>query len=195
MGGEPLLHPDIERICRIFRQYWNHCTQIEVVTNGLLLPKMPPSFFETLADHQIHCKITLHSTKFEEQINQNVRSLKSSFHVHDYTKAGDHQERYQIQSGKPVLFENNARNAYGFCYDKECTTLHDNKLYHCSCLCYMQQAHKSGVFHDERVLNYKAATPDMTDEQLQGWWDSDFHAACGVCPEKWTPVSLEERFK
>jgi len=62
-------------------------------------------------------------------------------------------------------------------------------------LCYLQKAHELGVIHDERVRNYKAATPDMTEQQLQEWWASDFHAVCSVCPEKWILVHPEEKFK
>jgi hypothetical protein len=53
----------------------------------------------------------------------------------------------------------------------------------------MQQAHALGVIDDARVLNYKAAPPDMTEEQLREWWTSDFHSVCEVCPERWMPVS------
>jgi organic radical activating enzyme len=196
MGGEPLLHPDIEQICRIFRRYWNHTAQIEVVTNGLLLDRMPPSFFETLAEYQIHCKITLHHKKFEKQINRNVQLLKSSFWIHNYTKDGDHLEKYHLRDGTPELFRSHAQDAYHLCFVKGmCTTLYENKLHHCSCLCYMQKAHALGVIDDARVLNYKAATPDMTEEQLREWWTSDFHSVCEVCPKRWVPVSSEEKFK
>ena len=44
LGGEPLLHPEINKLMNITRFYFPHTT-IDIITNGLLLDKMPDSFW------------------------------------------------------------------------------------------------------------------------------------------------------
>lgn len=45
MGGEPLLHPDIERFVAMARDLLPSSTEISLLTNGILLTKMPDSFW------------------------------------------------------------------------------------------------------------------------------------------------------
>ncbi|MBQ7630072.1 MAG: radical SAM protein [Selenomonadaceae bacterium] len=47
LGGEPLLNPELNEYIKLSRRLYPQA-QIYVVTNGILLPKMPESFFETL---------------------------------------------------------------------------------------------------------------------------------------------------
>ena len=47
LGGEPLLNPEINEYIKLSRRLYSQ-TIIHVVTNGILLPKMPEDFFETL---------------------------------------------------------------------------------------------------------------------------------------------------
>lgn len=49
MGGEPLLHPDIATLLRVFRAS-GLGDRVRLFTNGLLLPTMPEPFWEAL-DH------------------------------------------------------------------------------------------------------------------------------------------------
>jgi organic radical activating enzyme len=133
-GGEPLVHPDIEKIFCLFRRYWNHAEQIEVTTNGLVLEQMPDSFFATMAEYKIHCKVTLHHEKFRERIEQSVQRIIGSpdhcgYWIHDYAKDGDHVERYQVINNAPVFPRSDSRKAYHTCYCKEiCSTLFKNRL-------------------------------------------------------------------
>jgi hypothetical protein len=49
MGGEPLLHPQVNDFMRVTRECLPD-TRICVLTNGILVTKMPPEFWETLAE-------------------------------------------------------------------------------------------------------------------------------------------------
>lgn len=53
LGGEPLLHPDCAEFCKQARLLFNKNTVIRLVTNGILLPNQPDTFFKTLAEYNI----------------------------------------------------------------------------------------------------------------------------------------------
>jgi sulfatase maturation enzyme AslB (radical SAM superfamily) len=46
LGGEPLLHPEVIKLIDLTRKYFNRTTRIGLLTNGILLPKQPPEFWE-----------------------------------------------------------------------------------------------------------------------------------------------------
>ncbi len=50
LGGEPLLNPEINEYVKLSRQLYPY-SEIYVVTNAILLPKMPDDFFETLKEN------------------------------------------------------------------------------------------------------------------------------------------------
>lgn len=52
MGGEALLHPEVASLCMIARKQFPD-TRVCLMTNGLLVTKMAPEFWETLADTNI----------------------------------------------------------------------------------------------------------------------------------------------
>lgn len=52
LGGEPLLHPDVEAFLPPTRRIWPQA-RIHLVTNGLLLRRMPQRFWRTCRDHDI----------------------------------------------------------------------------------------------------------------------------------------------
>jgi MoaA/NifB/PqqE/SkfB family radical SAM enzyme len=49
LGGEPLLHPDVESFVREARRIFP-ATRLYVMTNGILVTRMPDSFWKTLHD-------------------------------------------------------------------------------------------------------------------------------------------------
>ena len=59
LGGEPLLHPQLEEILRTARALFPHAF-IDILTNAVLLPKQPPSFFATCRE----CDIVITTTKY-----------------------------------------------------------------------------------------------------------------------------------
>lgn len=57
LGGEPLLHPDINNVLKTVRQCLGY-SHIELFTNGILLNKMPQDFFETCYKNNIKIVIS-----------------------------------------------------------------------------------------------------------------------------------------
>ena len=59
LGGEPLLHPHLETVLHETRNYWKD-SHIELITNGLLLPKMKPSVFTALKQAKTEVAVSKH---------------------------------------------------------------------------------------------------------------------------------------
>jgi MoaA/NifB/PqqE/SkfB family radical SAM enzyme len=65
MGGEPLLHPKISRIIEIARTYFDG--PINIVTNGILLEKMKPDFWDACRINGICIIVTAYPLKLNHQ--------------------------------------------------------------------------------------------------------------------------------
>lgn len=63
LGGEPLLHRDLIRVLKCIREVYSR-SEIRVVTNGLLLPKMENDFWATLRDYGIGIDISMYKSTF-----------------------------------------------------------------------------------------------------------------------------------
>ena len=198
MGGEPLLHPGIEQIVEVFATWWcdGSClTTISICTNGSMLDRMPPSFFELLAKHRVTLKVTLHHPNLRYRITSFLESIKTPLLIVDAAKDNDFKKYYDIIDGKPQLYQGESQASHSVCYVKRaCFTLSDNRLYHCSILAYFRKAYELGIIDDKRILNYTPGTPDMMDTELKKWYYGDFSKVCEVCPDKNHPVLLSEKW-
>lgn len=59
LGGEPLLHPEINELVKITRKHLKN-TSLSVVTNCILLTSMDESFWKTLADNNVNISPTVY---------------------------------------------------------------------------------------------------------------------------------------
>ena len=64
MGGEPLLHPQVGEILALSRRYFPHM-DIRLVTNGLLLDRMPEEFFRICAKQQIMVYLSMYPVRLD----------------------------------------------------------------------------------------------------------------------------------
>ncbi len=64
LGGEPLLHPEIDVIPGIVRKYFPH-SSIDMITNGALLDKAPDSLFASLKANNIVTFVSLYPPMYE----------------------------------------------------------------------------------------------------------------------------------
>jgi MoaA/NifB/PqqE/SkfB family radical SAM enzyme len=64
LGGEPLLHPEIAGVIETARAYFPE-TEIGILTNGLLLPKMNADFWDCCREHDIKITITRYPVKID----------------------------------------------------------------------------------------------------------------------------------
>ncbi len=77
MGGEPLLHRDINQFFDISRKYFPD-TRLDLVTNGILLPKMGDSFWQSCRKNNIFIRPTKYPIKVDYD---QIESLSQQHHV------------------------------------------------------------------------------------------------------------------
>jgi MoaA/NifB/PqqE/SkfB family radical SAM enzyme len=125
MGGEPLLHPEINTFCEFARQIFPK-SNISIFTNGALLLKMPDDFWKTCAEKNILVKITKYP------INLKLKIIKR--------KADSHNVRIKIPKQINFFFQfinikgdSDPDQSFRACRTMYTTPfLRDGKLYSCS---------------------------------------------------------------
>lgn len=78
LGGEPLLNPEIYKYILIARRYLPD-SQIDIITNGVLLSRMDENFFEYLIDNQINISISHYPEK--RDVEQDAYDTQLTFDV------------------------------------------------------------------------------------------------------------------
>lgn len=138
LGGEPLLHPDIIEAITIFRKYFpppvqnkNSFNQGLVLTNGILLLKMPEEFWKCCRKNQITIRMTKYPINLDfAEIEKKCADEKVSFLYS--AKTGKIQKTlYAVPldlSGKQ-----NYKNSFYMCRDSNssCTSFRDGKIFPC----------------------------------------------------------------
>jgi organic radical activating enzyme len=110
MGGEPLLHPEIERFLFNSRDCFPKA-DVRIVTNGVLISQMPDSFWEACRTYSVGFDITVypplkHRIAFFKEFAQSkgvrLRTLKTaeSFYVF-YNKKGNSDAKLSFKRCRP----------------------------------------------------------------------------------------------
>ena len=131
MGGEPLLHPEINTFFDITRKILPD-TFICLHTNAILLPKMDETFWDSCRRNSIAFKITKYPTveDFSSLLDlclekgvwiAGIINGKTFLHWMDKTGQGNIEENFFACKSK-----------FGYCY-----ILRDYRLYTCPTACYM----------------------------------------------------------
>lgn len=71
LGGEPLLHPDIEDFILLSRLYFPNSV-IRLITNGIKLVSMPQSFFDACLENKVLIEVTKYPIDFDYDRMLNV---------------------------------------------------------------------------------------------------------------------------
>lgn len=139
LGGESLLHPQIEQFARLSREAFPEA-RIDFTTNGLLIHSMSDSFWETLRQYDIAIKYTKYPVKLDyDEIIEYVRGKG----VRIFSAGGE----------KPISqFRRIPLNAKGTCNTylsyiqcpyTDCAQLRDGKLYRCPASAYSDLVNKA----------------------------------------------------
>ncbi|MBR3654612.1 MAG: 4Fe-4S cluster-binding domain-containing protein [Elusimicrobia bacterium] len=135
LGGEPLLHPDIIEILSSSRFNFPF-SKIELVTNGLLLDKMPKEFFEACRRN----KIAVYISKYPvienklKKINELLSSFKIKYYISPKIINFSANLNPKGDSDKDITFKN--------CRHKICTILREDNIYLCPIAAYIDKYNK-----------------------------------------------------
>ncbi|MDR2406568.1 MAG: hypothetical protein LBE13_00420 [Bacteroidales bacterium] len=135
LGGEPLLHPQIIDFCRVARKYFENGT-INIITNGILLPKQPDEFWNTCMTNNIQIIITRYPIvidieKIEKKARENGVILK--YWPHDNSLKTMLKVPLDINGGQ------NSKSNYKMCGQANaCIQLRHGKIYTCPVIAYIE---------------------------------------------------------
>jgi len=200
LGGEPLLHPDLENILYETRRYWQDA-HITLITNGLLLPKMDGSIFYALKETETDVSVSKHfdDPYFNRLFTAGIDVLREhGIEPQVLRSNGWWMKCYRIdEHGDARPYQSNPEKAWHICGVKNiCTTLLDNCLYRCPQLaCYSYAVRKGFVPLEEwnAVLDYRPLTPDCTQEELEAFMKSGACEQCSICPEEFQYADMYEK--
>lgn len=167
MGGEPLLHPEIIKILNISRKNMPN-TDIILVTNGLLLKKMPDAFFKTCKKNKITVQISLYPafTGMLEEFKEKISSFNIKVNI-----IGPVMKFFTVLNSSGT---SNLQETFLNCRKKYVILKKDN-LYACSISAYIDDYNKKfnknipqgqgiNIFtnNTEQILKYLNSVPEET---------------------------------
>lgn len=124
LGGEPLMHPDMKEILITYRKYFPD-SEIDLCTNGLLIPKLSEDVFQCLSDNLITVHVSGYKPTYN-MLNQIDDILKK--HKLDYTVL-KRETFAKYYTEEPC---NDAQKSFYNCIASGCRELYKGKLLRCS---------------------------------------------------------------
>jgi organic radical activating enzyme len=188
-GGEPLLHPQLELILDAARRCW-HSSRIELLSNGLLMPKARLEVFESIRRNKIQVLLTKHfdNPEYNEKFFAGVEKLKQEKIIHSVRRSDQFWFKYyqKNEKGEPIPFQSDPCKAWKQCFAK-IGVIQDNELYYCGLLAHMIKTRQAGVIGAEWdiTLEHRPMKPDCTRQELIRYMYHGVIKECCVCAEKY----------
>ena len=127
LGGEPLLHPDIEKFMTMTRQYFP-VGRIVVVTNGILLKSMEKTFWETCKEN----KIVLGVTRYPIQLDLAWIKEKAEKEEVAFQWFGEDRKEHWVHTRMDLSGQMDETESFLHCWNaNNCTVVEHGKLYPC----------------------------------------------------------------
>jgi MoaA/NifB/PqqE/SkfB family radical SAM enzyme len=142
-GGEPLLHPRLLDIFGIAREFFPE-TNISFMTNGILLLKMPETFWEQCGRYAVDINISRYP------INLDIEKIREKGKVHnikvDYVGGSDVPVKLMWKYPLDMEGKQPLSRSYDICSQiNQCITMKDGKIYACNTI--------AGIEHFNRYFN------------------------------------------
>lgn len=165
LGGEPLLNPNLAGFLEKLRKVLPN-TDIAVISNGILIPKMPKVLFEVMREESIGFNLTLYppTLKMKEMIYNTLEEYHVSYGSHE-AKVNEFEKYMMLHPA-----ENNTY-AYEFCVSRGILTLRDGKLHKCPIVAYvnryfdtfsLQQHYEEGIDIYDDKLDWQKLIENLT---------------------------------
>lgn len=133
LGGEPLLHPEINTLIKIARENFPE-GDIFIFTNGILLPRMDDEFWQTCHNYNTGIILSAYPIKIDME---KVKSMADTFGVNFQYAWGESNSMRDSFTIMPMNLngDSDAKLNFGVCKRAvNCITLHHGKLFTCSLL-------------------------------------------------------------
>ena len=157
LGGEPLLNPDLEEFLRNLRKILPD-TDLAVISNGILIPKMAESLFQAMRDNYIGFNLTLYppTLNMKERIYATLDGAGVAYGSHE-ARTDKFEKFLRRQPG------NTDSNSYDTCVPRGILTVKGKCLYRCPVEAFI------GRYYERFGIDLKA--PDGIDVfQFDGDW-------------------------
>lgn len=144
LGGEPLLHPQCIDFCIAARNLFPN-SEINLVTNGILLNKMEDEFYKKLAEYNVVIKPTLYPIKIDwESVKSRCEKYNVKFDFYDLTlQSEDPNLKMFTKNVLDLDGKCDAREKWLHCYlDNTMLYFEHGKLYACWQMPYIKHFNK-----------------------------------------------------
>lgn len=138
LGGEPLLHPQIGEFAAAAREIYPDI-YIDVVSNGLLVRKMPDSFYQTLREKNVVLQLSAYPVNLNYV--ELVEFIKSKG-VRAFTFKGDERIDAFTRKGLDPFGQQNMYASHLHCAAGNTTQMRKGKLYRCPASAYVYQLNR-----------------------------------------------------
>lgn len=158
LGGEPLLHKDINEIIKITRGFFPSST-INLITNGILIPKMTETFWQALNKFSIRLALSLYPPF--ESLQENVYQLTKKYGV--YLELRKVTEFFK---GLDLSGCNNKTETFNGCGYKICHFIKDGTISVCGLPHHIRHFNKkfNRTVPQDGVINIH--DPEITGEKI-----------------------------
>lgn len=137
LGGEPLLHPDIDEILEYMGSNMPEGIRATLVTNGILLDQMSDAFWDIVKRGKINVRITVYPAKIDYQKIVDLTKAKGVRLLGLQTPALRFYAVELSEDGR-----NDPEYAYASCRAR-CVQIRDGRLYPCPYSAYIEHINES----------------------------------------------------
>jgi organic radical activating enzyme len=147
LGGEPLLHPDVNDFLALTRKYFheinisNQTGIIELVTNGILLHEQSDDFWTACKNNNIRIVISDYPVKIKEEIIRE-KAMKFNVELKMYKEKRQSKEPGSANQWVKIPIDTNGlhdnRRSFGKCFlAGNCFQLVNGKIFKCARIAYI----------------------------------------------------------
>lgn len=198
LGGEPTLNRHLTDLVRLSRTFWPH-SLIRIVTNGFFLDRHPdlPTVLSTDRNTVICLSIHHGSSQYLNLIKPQIALLSDWVDTHGIKTAVNHSyQTWTLRfkgygSVMEPYHDSRIRDSWQHCPSKHCKQLHEEQLWKCPPLAYLQLQAKQFTLSSNwnRYLSYEPLAATCSDLELQTFLTREEEAYCGMCPAEPQKIS------